>query len=80
MLFYNIYDKYNYSSVVYGKKMTKKDIEHVDDSDKVCECGHEKGIHMHVLGIEQNILNQCLAFISVDIQCPCSNFVEKFKH
>jgi hypothetical protein len=34
---------------------------------------------MHVLGIEQNILNQCLAFISVDIQCPCSNFVEKVK-
>jgi hypothetical protein len=59
--------------------MTKKDIEHVDDSDKICECGHEKGIHMHILGTEQNTLNQCLAFISVDIQCPCSNFVEKVK-
>jgi hypothetical protein len=70
VLFYNIYDKYNYSSFVYGKKMTKKDIEHVDDSEKICECGHERGIHF---------LNQCLAFISVDIQCPCSNFVEKVK-
>jgi hypothetical protein len=70
VLFYNIYDKYNYSSFVYGKKMTKKDIEHVDDSDKICECGHERGIHL---------LNQCLAFISVDIQCPCSKFVEKVK-
>ncbi len=50
--------------------MTKKDIEHVDDSDKICECGHERSIHF---------LNQCLAFISVDIQCPCSNFVEKVK-